>query len=80
VFKRKRTANQLADTSSGTSRYYGVPGISCDHCKQAIEAQLSLIDGVDRFSVDVEAKTVRVSGGNDADAVEAIEAAGYSVA
>jgi copper chaperone len=81
VFKRKRVAEQnSASTSNGTSRTYEVSGISCDHCKQAIEAQLAILEGVDSFSVDVEAKTVQVSGGEDADAVAAIEAAGYSVA
>ena len=59
---------------------YDVPGISCDHCKNAIESAVAPLDGVEFVTVDVEAKTVEVCGG-DPTAIEAgIAGAGYTVA
>ena len=40
-----------------------VPGISCGHCKAAIEAAVATVAGVDAVEVDVAARTVRVEGG-----------------
>ncbi|MCL5947692.1 MAG: copper ion binding protein [Actinobacteria bacterium] len=60
-----------------------VPGISCAHCKAAIEGALRPVAGVDQAVVDVSAKTVAVSYGSPAtlDAItEAIEDQGYDVA
>jgi copper chaperone len=37
-----------------------VPGISCNHCKMAIEGALAALDGVEGVVVDVAAKTVDV--------------------
>jgi copper chaperone len=63
-----------------TSRVFSVPGISCDHCKSAIESEVSSVDGVDRVEVDVAARTVTVAGAaTDADVVAAIDEAGYEV-
>jgi len=64
-----------------TTRTYSVPGISCDHCKQAIEGELAKVSGIASLNVDVGAKTVRVDG-DAADAVvrAAIDEAGYDVA
>jgi DNA-binding transcriptional MerR regulator/copper chaperone CopZ len=62
-------------------RVFTVPGISCDHCKQAIETRLGDTDGVQTAVVDVAAKTVTVAGPADDDTVvEGIRAAGYEVA
>lgn len=61
-------------------RTYSVPGISCGHCKSAIEAEVSEVDGVDSVVVDVDAKLVTVSGGDDAAIRDAIDEAGYDVA
>jgi copper chaperone len=61
-------------------RTYSVPGISCGHCKSAIEAEVSEVDGVDSVVVDVDAKLVTVSGGDDAAIRDAIDGAGYDVA
>ena len=63
-----------------TTRTYSVPGISCDHCKNAIESELSGVDGVDRAVVDVMGRTVLVDGDVSDDAVRAaIDDAGYEV-
>lgn len=59
---------------------YDVPGISCGHCKAAIEAEVAKVAGVQLVAVDVEAKTVTVEGGDDGDVRAAIDEAGYDVA
>lgn len=62
-------------------RVYSVPGISCDHCKHAIEGEVGKVAGVDTVEVAVDAKTVRVVGDVDDAAVRAaIDEAGYEVA
>lgn len=62
-------------------RTYSVPGISCGHCKAAIEAEVAGVDGVDLVEVDVEARSVKVLGDASDDAiVAAIDEAGYEVA
>ncbi|MCU0270161.1 MAG: cation transporter [Acidimicrobiales bacterium] len=64
-----------------TTRVYSVPGISCGHCKAAIEGEVSGVDGVAAVEVDVDARTVRVEGDAGDDAVRAaIDEAGYEVA
>jgi copper chaperone len=62
------------------TRTYSVPGISCDHCKHAIESEVSTVDGVVDVAVDVDAKLVTVSGGDDLAIRAAIDEAGYDVA
>jgi copper chaperone CopZ len=55
-----------------TTRTYSVPGISCGHCKAAIEGELDGADGV---------QTVAVTGQIAEDAVRAaVDEAGYEVA
>ncbi len=63
---------------------FDVPGVSCRHCKAAIEAAVGGLDGVSSALVDVEAKRVdvvfdgtRVDGERIA---AAIEGEGYAVA
>ena len=64
---------------STDSRTYTVPDISCDHCKRAIEDHLSPLDGVETVTVDIDAKTVTVTGGNPDSIETAIEDAGYVI-
>ena len=60
---------------------YSVPGISCGHCKAAIEGELDGADGVESVIVDIDAKTVAVTGEIGEDAVRAaVDEAGYEVA
>ena len=62
------------------TRTYSVPGISCDHCKHAIEGEVSGVAGVQSVLVDIPNKTVTVDGGDDAAVRSAIDEAGYEVA
>ena len=61
---------------------YTVPGVSCEHCSSAIEGGVSQVTGVASVAVDLEAKTVTVTGAPlDGQAiVAAIDEAGYDVA
>ena len=61
---------------------YSVPGMSCDHCKQAVSSELLEVDGVDAVQVDLETKlvTVRGSGLEDSALRAAIDEAGYEAA
>ena len=62
------------------TRTYAVPGISCDHCKHAIETAVGALDAVDSVVVDVTARTVAVVGEAPDDAVRAaIDDAGYDI-
>jgi copper ion binding protein len=67
-------------TDLANARTYSVPGISCDHCKHAIETEVGAVAGVSEVVVDIEAKSVRVEGGDDAAIRAAIDEAGYDVA
>lgn len=61
---------------------YSVPGLSCDHCRAAVTAQVEKLGGVCAVEVDLDAKRVRVTGARlaDADVRAAIDEAGYDVA
>ena len=57
---------------------YVVPGVSCGHCKNAIEEEVGQVPGVSRVEVDIESKRVVVEGEPSEDAVvAAIVEAGY---
>ena len=59
-----------------------VPGMTCGHCKAAIETEVGAVDGVSGVGVDLETKDVVVTGASlDRDAiVAAIADAGFDVA
>lgn len=63
---------------------FKVPGVSCDHCRQAITRSVSRLGGVGLVEVDLAGKTVAVSydpSRADRKAIRAaIEEAGYDVA
>jgi copper ion binding protein len=63
-----------------TERSYSVPGISCDHCKAAIEREVGRVAGVEHVDVDVAAKRVTVVGADDPEIRAAIGEAGYDIA
>ncbi len=60
---------------------YSVPGISCSHCRWAINRKVKKVTGVDGVDVDLATKQVTVSGAFDDAAVrDAIDDAGYDIA
>jgi copper chaperone len=61
---------------------YSVPGMHCGHCKEAVERELSAVEGVSAVEADLESKLVTVSGQALSDGAlrEAIEEAGYEAA
>jgi copper ion binding protein len=65
-----------------TELSYVVPGVSCDHCRQAISTEVGRVAGVDTVDVDLEQKVVVVRGDAFADdeVRAAIDEAGYDVA
>lgn len=63
------------------AKTYSVPGISCGHCKAAIEGELLPLTGVESVEVDVDNKLVVVEGSiSEQEVRAAIDEAGYEVA
>jgi copper chaperone len=60
---------------------YRVPGMSCGHCKSAIESEVGGVSGVDGVAVDLDAKLVTVTGAalDDGALRAAIDEAGYEI-
>jgi len=57
-----------------------VEGMSCNHCKMAVEKALKGVAGVTAVQVDLAKKEAVVSGSPDRAAmVEAVDEAGYKV-
>jgi len=60
-----------------------VAGMSCEHCKKAVEEALMTLEGVEKASVDLSKNIVEVNFDRDKtseeDLKEAITAAGYEV-
>ncbi len=60
-----------------------VEGMSCAHCKAAVEGELARLPGVERADADVDRGTVEVSYDearvSTADLERAVEEAGYAV-
>lgn len=61
---------------------YSVPDVSCGHCRMAITKEVAPLPGVESVEVDLDAKTVTVTGDSlDEQAIiAAIDEAGYEVA
>jgi copper chaperone len=60
-----------------------VTGMSCDHCANAIRAEIGRLPGVTEADVDVAVGKVRITGEplpGDAALREAVEEAGYEFA
>lgn len=63
-----------------TTRSFAVPDISCGHCKAAIEEEVGGLDGIDEVTVDIDQRTVTVTGDTSDDRITAtLEAIGYEV-
>jgi copper chaperone len=61
---------------------YTVPGMSCGHCKSAVEEELGRVPGVEFVNADYETKLVVIRGEALADEAlrAAIDDAGYEAA
>jgi copper chaperone len=61
---------------------YSVPGMHCGHCKEAVEREISRVEGVVAVEADLESKlvSVRGQGFSDEDLREAIGEAGNDAA
>ena len=72
--------NISGDSSSSVT--LSVPGMTCGHCKAAIETELGKVPGVASVSVDLDTKLVAVVGtALDHEAlVAAVDEAGFDVA
>ena len=74
------TAN-TAPTFAGTETFR-VDGMTCDHCRIAVTAEVSAVPGVQAVTVDVEAGTVTVSADqpvDQSDIAAAVDEAGYTL-
>jgi copper chaperone len=58
---------------------YRVDGMTCDHCRMAVMAEVTSVAGVAAVEVDLDTKLVRVHGDvvDAAAVVAAIDEAGY---
>lgn len=58
---------------------YRVPGMSCAHCKAAVESEVGSLAGVEAVDADLDSKLVTVRGErlDDAALRAAIDEAGY---
>jgi copper chaperone len=60
---------------------YSVPGMSCSHCRVAIDREVTTVAGVSRVDVDFQTKRVTVTGAfSDQQVRNAIDDAGYDIA
>ena len=66
-----------------TEKTFRVEGMSCAHCKAAVEHELNGLSGVERSSADLERGTVEVAYDEDRVSTEeirgAVEEAGYTL-
>ena len=61
---------------------FRVEGMTCDHCRTAVTAEVSAVAGVQAVTVDVGAGTVTVSADQPVDQSEiaaAVDEAGYTL-
>ncbi len=65
----------------GESRTYTVIGMTCGHCRSAVEVEVGAVPGVTGVQVDLESRLVTVggSGFTDQDVAAAVDEAGYQV-
>lgn len=54
-----------------------IEGMTCGHCKKAVENALASVDGVKTVDVDLDAGRARVEGGELPRLVDAVKDEGY---
>ena len=79
----RRLFSGQEDERNITQTTLAVEGMSCGHCKAAVEGELGKLSGVESSEADFEKNTVEVRYDEErvttADLGEAIERAGYRV-
>jgi copper ion binding protein len=71
----------ITPTVAGTTTF-PVEGMTCDHCRIAVTAEVSAVPGVRAVTVDVEAGTVTVTADQPVDRSDiaaAVDEAGYTL-
>jgi copper chaperone len=66
-----------------STRSIAVTGMTCDHCANAVRAEISKLPGITGVDVDIATGAVRITGDplpGDASLREAVEEAGYEFA
>ncbi len=73
------STNSTLTSSAPEVLAYSVPEMSCGHCVNAITSEVKLLTGITDVAIDLETKTVLVTGSelNDAAIREAISEAGF---
>lgn len=66
----------MTDVTS-QSQIFTVPGMTCEHCVNAVTEEVSAVEGVTSVEVDLDTKLVSVIGGDRDAIVAAIDEAGY---
>jgi copper chaperone len=76
------STNTSGDSTPGSTVTLSVPGMTCGHCKAAIETELGKVPGVASVAVDLDAKLVAVVGTalDHGALVAAVDEAGFDVA
>jgi copper ion binding protein len=75
------TSDTTTPTFVGTATFH-VEGMTCDHCRHAVTAEVSAVTGVGAVSVDLESGTVTVSAHQPVDRSDiaaAVDEAGYTL-
>ena len=64
-----------------STKTYTVEGMTCGHCVSAVTGEVTKVPGVSDVTVDLDAKTVTVTGEpiDDAAVAAAVDEAGYTV-
>lgn len=57
---------------------FEVQGMTCGHCKKAVETALRSVDGVTSVEVDLDAGRARVEGGDVDQLIAAVQDEGYA--
>lgn len=57
-----------------------IEGMTCGHCKKAVEDALRSVEGVTSVEVDLEAGRARVEGGDVGRMIAAVSEEGYTAA
>jgi len=73
----------MSNTNTNTTAIYTVTGMSCQHCVDAVTAEVGKIAGVEQVDVDLTAGAVTVTSAEaltDEQIREAVDEAGFDLA